>query len=539
MRTKHVVKVGTILFVILFLALSGCTDKSGTSEKREQIAATQEKVVTIAISGRNRLLNFDAVIASEDMIPYELMYEPLVKYGQNGEYEPGLAEKWDISEDGKTYIFHLRQGVKFADGTDFNADAVLFNITRWQGKSATSSLSVANELTDITKLDDYTVKMVFTKSYYPFLTELSYPRPCRMLSPGAVATSGDSKASFVKPIGTGPWMLESNEDGVESVFVPNPYYYGEKPKVDKLVLKVISDPQSRVMALQSGEIDFSDGDIPVESLPVIKATQSLDILKRKGTKSYYLMFNQDNQMLLDMNVRRALNYAIDKESIVTNLFDGSGAAASGIFPTTVSYVTQENNKGYAYNLSKAKELLAASGYADSDGDGIVEKNGEPLTFQLVFQNREYAEWKPLCEFVQAGLKKAGIGIELQLFEVNAYYDAIWKNKDFDLIIYRTYEDSWNPHGFLTSLFYQPEGGKAVGWYDQMLNSYLDEVLATVDESIRQQEYDQIFGLMHDQAMCAPLYYPEIQYVYNKRLTGIESAPTSYEVIEWDRLDINE
>lgn len=142
-------------------------------------------------------------------------------------------------------------------------------------------------------------------------------------------------------------------------------------------------------------------------------------------------------------MRQAVNYAIDKQSIVNNLFDGLVKPAKGILPSTVPYVNDENNKSYDYNLDKAKKLIAASGYSDSDGDGIVEKDGKPLRLSLVFQNSEYPEWKALCEMIQSELKKAGIDIDLQLRESNAYYDAIRKNRNYDLVIYRTYEDSWN------------------------------------------------------------------------------------------------
>lgn len=538
-KMKHTTKLYAIIMVIIMVIMTGCSAQTTAPEKESTITskqATSDKKVTVAISGGSILLNFDATIASEDMLPYELMYEPLVKYGNDGAFEAGLAEKWEISDSGKEYTFHLRKDVKFSDGTNFNADSVLFNVGRWVGKSATASLSVVNEMAKIEKIDDYTIKMIFKKSYYPFLTELSYPRPTRMLGANSVAISGDVKANFVKPIGTGPWMLESCVDDVEMVFVPNPYYYGEKPKIGKLVLKNIADPQSRVMALQSGEVDFSMADLPVESLSVFKKDTKLKILEREGTKSYHLMFNYDNPLLMDLNVRQAVNYAIDKQSIVDNLLDGRGKPAKGILPSTVPYVNDANNKGYDFNLDKAKKLLAASGYSDSDGDGIVEKDGKALRLSLVFQNSEYPEWKALCEMIQSELKKAGIDIDLQLRESNAYYDAIWKNRNYDLVIYRTYEDSWNPHGFLMSLYYKPKTGATVGWYDKTLNDYLDGVLATSDETQRQQKYDQIFNRMYEQTVCVPLYYPTKFYVYNARLTNIEKAPTAYEGIEWDLLD---
>ncbi len=513
------------LFMILVIT-TGCQEKQ---------AGDAPKIVTAIISMENRLVLMDPTFAgSNDLLPYEMIYEPLIKYGKDGTLQPCLATSWEISADGRAYIFHLRQDVKFSDGTGFNADSVVFTVKRWAGKAGTASLSIANCLESITKLDDYTVKMTFSKSYYPYLTELTYPRPCRILGANAVSPSGSDKGEFVKPVGTGPWMVESSVDGQETVLIPNPYYYGEKPKVDKIILKVISDPQARIMAMQSGEADISTAELPLEGLTAIKTDKHLAVLERESTKSYHLMFNYDNPVLQDRNLRQAINYAVNKRSLVVNLLNGAGKPAKGVLPITVPYVTDDNSQGYGYDLAKAKELLVKSGYTDQDGDGILEKNGQPLRLNLIFQNTEYAEWKQVCELLQSELRQAGIDVTLRLLEVNAYYDAIWTTRDFDLVMYRTYEDSWNPHGYLTSLY---TGGKPVAWYNETLNRYIGEVLETTGEAQRRQKYGQLFRLMNDEAMTAPLYYPAILYVYNKRLVNVELAGTAVEVIKWNTLDI--
>lgn len=506
------------------------TGKQAATEKKDAAgkkAGTGEKVVNVIVSSPVNPEIFSPIYSSGGVFQlYETVYDPLVRYSENGVIEPGLAESFKVSEDGKTYTFYLRRDVKFSDGTSFNADSVIENAARWIPDSFSSPL------TSVDKIDDFTVALTFQGSSYPVLTELTYPRPYRIA--GADAFKG---REFVKMIGTGPWMVDSYVANEKAELVPNPYYYGEKPKVDRLVFRTVTDGQSRMMALQSHEADISFADLPSESNQLVEQDKNLEFLKVDGTMGFYFMFNQENPIFQDENVRKAFNYALDKETIARDIFSGVAKPATGILPETVPYVTKENSGGYAYSVEKAKKALSEAGYKDEDGDGIVEKNGTPLSLKLVFQSEEYAAWKYLCEYVQAEMKNVGIGIQLELRESSAYYDAIWTTRDFDVIIYRTYEDSWNPHGFLRSLFYQREGSPAISWYHPDLNNLLDEVLLTQDGQKRQETYDKIFKLLGDKALCAPICYPSKMYAYNTRLTNLKPASTTYEAIKWDQVDI--
>jgi len=334
-------------------------------------------------------------------------------------------------------------------------------------------------------------------------------------------------------------MIESYEANQQAVLIQNPYYYGEKPKLDKIVVKEVKDGQSRLMALQSGEADISISDIPSDSLSIVEEEKDLSIFTTEGTMGFFLILNNDNPILKDVNVRKALNYAVNKSQIVSDIVNDMGTKASGILPPTNPYVTEKNNEGYEYNVSKAKELLKDAGYENNSEDGILYKDGEKLHLKLTLQTEEYTTWKPLCEYLQYSLSEIGMDIELEVLESSAYYDAIWSTHDYDMIIYRTYEDSWNPHGFLRSMFYSSTPGESIAWYDKSINEKLEKVITIMDEEKRQESYDGIFAELNDKAVTVPLYYPKRWYVYNNRLMDIKAASTSYEGIKWNKLDVKE
>lgn len=525
----------TLMVVLLMVSLMGCTQKA-----LETTQGTKEKQVVVAVSSDVGVDQLDAASYQGLIQTYPMIYDSLVEYGDKGEIIPSLAETWDISEDGKVYTFHLRKGVKFSDGTDFNAEVAKFSIERWYGNPANSSLSVSNAIKKVEVVDAATLKLTFDKKYYPFLTELTYPRPVRIISPSAMEPKGDPKGKFVKAIGSGAWMVESYTKDQQVTLVPNPNYWGEKPILSRIVLKVIPDPQSRIMALQSGEVDISGGrmgSIPMESISTIKNNDKLSLQTTSSSTSYFLAFNYQNPLLQDINVRRAINLGLNKKSMVDNLLNGEGKPAQGLFQFTVPYVTEMNNQWYGYDRGKAKELLKEAGYKDIDGDGIVEKNGKLLELNLVLQNQEYPEWKTMCEFIQGELKEIGIKLNLNMLEANAYYDALWKNRQYDLIIYRTYSDSWNPHGFLMGLFHKTEDAPAVAWSDHELEKMINNVMSVMDEKERQLKYDAIFNRIYQEAMCVPLYYPNEIFVTGKGVKGFSFGTNSYSPIKWEELDV--
>jgi peptide/nickel transport system substrate-binding protein len=178
---------------------------------------------------------------------------------------------------------------------------------------------------------------------------------------------------FKKMIGTGMWMIDSYEVNQEVVLIPNQNYWGKKPKLDKIILREVTEGETRLMAIQNGEADISISDMPAESKDIITSVDNLDNLSIPGTQGFFIIFNSECEELKNINIRKAINYSVHKEGIVKHLLDNAGVPLKGIFPETVPYVNSDNSKGYEYNIKKAKKLFEIAGYNDSDGDGYLEK----------------------------------------------------------------------------------------------------------------------------------------------------------------------
>lgn len=521
---------------ILMLSISACGSSKEVSKKQEK------KEIVVAIATDGQMDKLDAATYNGPHPIYKMIYDGLVEDGGSKGVQPQLATEWNIAPDGKTYTFKLRQGVKFSDGTDFNADAVIFNLKRWVNNQRHSSLTAVN-VESMEAVDKNTVKIVFRDKAYPILTELTYPRPVRFLSPSSIEkVEGNVMGKFTKPVGTGPWMLESYTKDKEFVLVPNPNYWGEKPKLDKIIFKVIPDGQARVMALQSGEVDLIGGEllskIPLDSISTLKNDKNFTLNNSKTMMSHFITFNQDNPNLQDKNVRLAINYAINKESMVKKLLNGIGRPAVGLFQDGVPYVTKENSQGYGYDKNKAKEILAQAGYTDTNGDGVLEKNGKPLEFNMVLSTDAFPEWKSMSEFIQSELLAVGIKINLNTVDLNTWNDISINTRKFDLMMQRTSSDSWVPHGDVKQFFtIMKSNNKARIWYDEGLDKNIKATLESMDEKTRKENYDKIFKFTHDEAVCVPLYYPETTFAVSSRVKGFETGVNSYAPIKWEKLDV--
>jgi peptide/nickel transport system substrate-binding protein len=488
------------------------------------VEPTIEQTFIIAVGSDPGPLNPHDYASS--FIALDMVYEPLVRYAADGSIVPGLAESWQIAPDGLTWTFTLRKGVTFHDGTPFNAAAVKWNFERWVQTERHNWLPSTTRIESVSTTDDYTVVLKMKDFYYATIQDLALIRPVRFLSPASVGSDG----SFGSPVGTGPWKLDDYTAQQRASFVPNPSYWGEKPTLSKVVFEVIPDAQTRIAALLSNEVDLIGGEyvggISLESLPVLQRNPNVQIFTEPGTTGYFLQMNFNEAPFNDINVRKALNHAIDRETISSGLFGSIAAPAQGVFPESVPYVTYTGSELYRYDPTLAKKLLADAGYA-SGADGMLAKDGKPLELSLVVDSAMFPQAGAMAQVLQAQLKEVGIALKPRLLDYSGWIDA-YSNKEYDLLMNITWGAPYDPHSSLTGVF-SSASSATIAYSDPELDQLITSAMATRDEAERTQVFEQIWTRLDEQAAIAPLAYSSRVYAVRKGVEGFVMAGTEYEL----------
>jgi peptide/nickel transport system substrate-binding protein len=321
--------------------------------------------------------------------------------------KPGLAASWDVTPDATNWTFHLRPGVKFTDGTPWNADAAIFNLDRMTNKSspdyypelnATAGLFLGG-IASAKKIDDMTIQITTKGPYSYLLGDLAL---LPFGSPTAIKAEG--KDGFAQhPVGTGPFKVESYVRGQKLVMVRNPDYWRGAPKLDRVILRPIPDATARQAALQSGEVNWIEVP-PPDSVPALKSA-GFNVLTNSYSHVWPWVLDVTKKPFDDVRVRQALNYAIDRDTLSKSILNGTGRPALQYAPVGDAGYDKSLDT-YSYDPAKAKQLLAAAGYP----------NG--FSFSLSFPTSGSGNMVPvpMNEELQKDLAAVGVQVKLQPVE---------------------------------------------------------------------------------------------------------------------------
>lgn len=513
-------------FASLFLAcglvvgaLGGCSSNSTTESKKDEL---------VFVNFRD-IRDLNPHLYAGEMYAQEMLYESLVNITEDG-YEPSLAESWNISEDGKVYTFNIRKGVTFSDGNVCDANAIKANFDAiLENESRHTWLEMITLLESVEVVDDYTFQIKMSKSYYPMLTELGVTRPFAIISPAAMKT-GSTKDGVDNYIGTGPYVLTDYVTDEYAVFEANDNYWGEKPEIKKITVKVIPDNQTRILALEKGEIDLIYGKnmIDADAINKYKDSEDFEVALSKATSTRQIALNTTNDILKDTTVRKALQHATDKDAISKGIFYGLEEPADSLFSKTVQYC----NVGltpYEHNVEKSGTILEKAGWI-LGSDGLREKDGKKLDLSLLYNSDSVAE-KTIAEYLQGEYKKVGVNLVIKGEEEQSYRDNM-KSGNFDMIFNISWGTPYDPQSSLAAMRNPVYGDYAAqqGLDDKAeIDESITKILISTNEEERKDLYKFVLTRLHEDAVYIPLTYECNKAIYTKKLQGVGFTETQYEV----------
>jgi len=519
------------------------------TEEPAKKAPPPEQILIFGSSGDAVRLDPANVTDGESIQRMDNIFEGLVEYKKGStEIQPALATSWEISEDGKEITFKLRRGVKFHDGTDFNADAVVFSFARQYdtghpyhqfGEWAYWGY-MFYDVEKMEKIDDYTVKLVLSNVNASIMTSLAM-FTVNIVSPANAEKYGQD--TFKHPSGTGPFKFVDWEKDDHITLEANENYWRARPKLDKLIFRVIPDASARLLALEVGEVMGIEYPNPAD-FDRIMANKDLKLLTEPGMNVGYMAMNSGYgykdanksgirdpdeplvktpgyyEPLTKKKVRQAINYAIDKKSIVDNIYKGTASVAkNGMPPFMLGY--NDDVEDYPYDPEKSKQLLAEAGYPD----------GFEVTLYVMPVSRPYMFDPPkIGEAIQSYLAAVGIKVKFYQIDWGTYLQETESGKHQMCLLGWT-GDNGDPDNFMNVL-YGPNAtsiGTAgnYGFYtDEKAQELLTAALQTFDINKRAEYYKEVQEMIHESANWVYIAHSNQNVVFRTNVYGYSLHPTS-------------
>lgn len=460
------------------------------------VAAPQAAEITVAVaSGFTTLDPYDASDTLSRTVSSSF-YEGLFSLDDQNRPVPALATGYEVSDDGLVYTMKLREGVKFQDGTDFDANAVKINFDRLLDKA--NNLSRRGFLSMIDKVevvDPMTVRFTLQMPFSAFVSRLATGTAV-MICPKAIEQYGGDVA--FKPCGTGPYIMKDYNPSERLYVVKNPNYWQKGlPKLDGILWKPVVENSTRAAMLRTGEAQFAYT-IPAEQVKTLQGVKGIEVLVEPSIISRYLIINNQKKPFTDPRVRAAINYAINKEALVKVAFAGYAEPMTGVIPKEISGF--ENLGVWPYDPKKARELLAEAGFP----------NGFETELWSGYNNTTAAK---VIQFIQQQLRQVGIKTNLRTLEAGQRVAMIESVRTVEEAQSRLYYIGWSnstaePDWCLRPIFDSRNAPPVLaneGYYvNKKVDELFDKALLETDLAKREENYREIQRLIWQDAGFAPL-----------------------------------
>jgi len=491
------------------------------------LASPEDGVLVFGATGELRTLDPHVSVDNNAWRAIYYCYDRLVEFKLGTtELVPGLATSWDIADDGLTYTFHLGKGIKFIDGTPFNAEAVKLNFDRLfaMGLGPAGTFEFIDK---VEVVDDYTVNIILKETFIPGISNFATDQGC-IVSPGVMEheVAGDWAQDWLAEhsAGTGPFYVDEWTHGVRVVLARNNSYWGEPAKMEKVSIRYIPEAADLRMLLETGEVDIGEK-LTVDQIEAMKGTPGIAVFEAPSFCCHYVYMNCQRPYLNDVRVRQAISYAVNYRGIIDDLWQGTATQMQG--PIPIGLVGHDENVfQYHQDLEKARELLADAGYPD--GGFTLKIMHAPLI----------PEWRPMALVIQEGLAEIGIKLEIESYAWATLRDKLDKG-DFDLSHGYWTPDYADADMFTWYWFYSQNWGLAGNrsWYKNVvMDKLVTQSRIEVDPDKRLALFQGIQWIAVSDAIYLYLLQTDYQivmrdwvkgYVYNPMLLNMPNFPGMY------------
>jgi peptide/nickel transport system substrate-binding protein len=463
-----------------------------------------------------------------------LIFNGLVKYDTDLSIIGDLAESWDISKDGLVITFHLKKGVRWTDGKEFTADDVMFGFDTITNKKTPTAYN--EDFLQVKKaevLDKYTFRVTYGKPFAPALASWGD----LVVLPKHLLEGKDlTKSEFGRdPVGMGPYKLTNWVPGQELILDSNHAYFEGRPYIDQFIYRVIPDRATMFLELQTGGVDMMD----LTPIQYTKQTESEYFRNNFQKFRYpqfvytYMGFNLKHPFFKDRRVRQAIACAIDKSEIIDVVLFGLGSPATGPYvPNTWPY--NPNVKKYPYNPERARQLLKEAGWEDTDGDGVLDKDGRPFRFTIL-TNMGNTLRMNTATIIQWKLAKIGIKVDIKVLEWSTFVNEFIDKRRFETVILGW---SISPDPDQYDIWYSKKTKEKefnfVSYSDPEVDALLEKGRRTYNIEERKKDYFRIQEILAEDLPYIFLYVPDATPIVHARFKGIKPSPIgiTYNLPKW-------
>ena len=416
----------TVILILIAAMVVGCSPKNTTDtpDKEGGENPEKEKVLIVRASGDPMSFNPDT-LADDNAYPIvQNIYNRLVKLDTSKQIIPDLATDWEVSEDGKSITFYLRKDAKWHDGEDVTSKDVKYTFDTIKANESYYMNSRLSIVDSIEVPDEYTVVFKMNQADVSFIADLGWY--ATFILPEHIFNNGQSweeNPASKNPIGSGPFKFSEFKQGESITLVSNKDYHEGSPKLDKLIFSIIPDDATAIQALINGDIDVYEN-VPSANVGELEANGNIRLALNEYPSPMRIIFNLKNDVLKDVNLRKAIATAINKEEISQKIYNSVQKAEYNMYPSLIQWVSNSEQTSPKFNIEEAVKILEDAGYK-KDADGFYVRG---LTID-VFEGSGYPDTAKLME---ATLAQAGIELKVQVHEFNAWFEKVGTQRDFML-----------------------------------------------------------------------------------------------------------